>query len=441
MTKVPDIAGVLGIEHSTVEAGLDHLQRRDYVYFKASQESSKTIPILITNKGRNALRELFMTEPKPSNYAVCMDALTGLLYRSQPLYQPREIRELEIHQIPTYIPIPKLEQIDFLSLKRLVAETQKDLPPLSEKRELVDILEIEKNWTAYRRMRILQYVRETDGAVLVQVFDRGDRSIEHEAALINMESKKLRPLRAVKQIDVPETNLHDFSVIDTKKLEAARQIAIEKPKIKHDINEKIQLLEQERNLQSSEVVQERRQANVRIDELNEQIASLEARLRELETQAGAIEVLQMYEHRPKLIEALRVAKNQVIIVSPWLKSDAVDDELRQEMKKTLQRGVNISIAYGFGDETVAEKRTVKKLQELAQNKKGKLKLSRVGNLHSKVLICDQEFMVLTSFNWLSFAGDPLRGTRIEDGMLTRDKSAIGEKTQEWISRMADVAVR
>jgi DNA-binding MarR family transcriptional regulator len=361
MTRVPDIAGVLGIEYSTVEAGLDQLQRRDYVYFKASQESSKTIPILITNKGRTALKELFMSEPEPTNYAVCMDALTGLLYRSQSLYQPREVRELEIHPIPTYIPTPKLEQIDFHSLKRLVAETQKDIPPLSDKRELVDILEIEKIWTAYRRMRILQYVREADGAVLVQVFDRGDRSIEHEAALINMESKRLRPLRAVKQTEVPEIKPHDLNVIDPKKLEAARQIAIEKPKIEQEINAKIQILEQEKNLQSSQVVQERRQATARIDELNEQIASLEARLREMETQAATTEVLQMYEHRPKLIEALRVAKNQVIIVSPWLNSDAVDHELRQEMAKTLQRGVDISIAYGFGDETPVEKKTVKKL--------------------------------------------------------------------------------
>ncbi len=435
MTTVADIAGVLGLEHSTVEAGLDQLQRRDYLYFKASSEISKSIPILITNKGRSALKELFMSEPEPSNYSVCMDALTGLLYKSQPLAQPKDIRELEIHPIPTYIPTPKLEQIHFLSLKRLVAEAQRDLPPLADKRELVDILEIEKSWTAYRRMRILQYVRESDGAVLVQVFDRGDRSIEHEAALINMESKMLRPLRAVKQSDVPQMGPSELSVINAKSVEAARQISLEKPKITQEIATKNQILEQTKNLQSSELAQDRREATFHIDELNQQIASLEARLKEMEAQAETTEVLQMYEHRPKLIEALRVAKSQVIIVSPWLNSDAVDYELRQEIAKTLQKGVSISIAYGFGEETPAEKKTVQKLKDLAEKKKGQLKLYRVGDLHSKVLICDHEFMVLTSFNWLSFAGDPMRGARIEDGMLTRDKNAIAEKIQEWTARM------
>ena len=427
------------MEHSAVEAGLDQLQKRDYVYFNVSQEAGKTISVQITNKGLSALKELFITEPQPSNYPVCMDALTGLLYPWQPLAQPRDIKAWEIHQIPTYVPIPKIEQIDFLSLKRLVAETQRDLAPLAKKRELVDLLTIEKLWTAYRRMRILQYVREGDGVVLVQVFDRGDRSAEHEAALINMENKQMRPLRAVVQSQVPEIKPEDFRVIDSIKIDAARQIAIESPKIKQEIEIKNQILEQAKSLQSSELVQDRREGAFQVEQLNEQIAILESRLKEMETQAGTTEVLQMYEHRPKLIEALRIAKKQVLIVSPWLTTDAVDYELRLEIGKALQKGVSILIAYGFSEESRAEKESVKRLKETADNKKGRLKLYRVGDLHSKVLICDEEFMVLTSFNWLSFAGDPTRGTRYEDGMLTRDKSAIAEKIKEWTDRISGVS--
>lgn len=439
MSKISDIAGILGLEHSAVEAGLDQLQKRDYVYFNVSQEAGKTISVQITNKGLSALKELFITEPQPSNYPVCMDALTGLLYPWQPLAQPRDIKAWEIHQIPTYVPIPKIEQIDFLSLKRLVAETQRDLAPLAKKRELVDLLTIEKLWTAYRRMRILQYVREGDGVVLVQVFDRGDRSAEHEAALINMENKQMRPLRAVVQSQVPEIKPEDFRVIDSIKIDAARQIAIESPKIKQEIEIKNQILEQAKSLQSSELVQDRREGAFQVEQLNEQIAILESRLKEMESQAGTTEVLQMYEHRPKLIEALRIAKKQVLIVSPWLTTDAVDYELRLEIGKALQKGVSILIAYGFSEESRAEKESVKRLKETADNKKGRLKLYRVGDLHSKVLICDEEFMVLTSFNWLSFAGDPTRGTRYEDGMLTRDKSAIAEKIKEWTDRISGVS--
>jgi len=442
MTKVPDIAGVLGLEHNTAEAGLDQLQRRNYIYFKVSKETGKSIPVLITEKGRAALREMYITEPEPGSYPLCMDALTGLLYRWEPLSQSSDIKNLDIHQIPTFIPAPRLEQIDFLSLKRLVADTQRDLPTKTERRELVDVLGIEKQWTAYKRMRILQYLRESDGAVLVQVFDKADRSIEHEAALINMENQKFRPLRAVIHAQVPNSAPEEFSVIDTNELEAARKVSLEGIKIKDEIDARKKILDQAQALQSSELVQDRREATFQTYQLKEQISALEDRLKEMETQAGTTEVLQMYEHRPKLISALRTAIKQIIIVSPWLNTDAVDYELRQEIANSLKRGINIYIAYGFGEPSSAEIRTVNKLKEIAQKKKGKLSLFRVGDqvdIHSKVLICDQDFMIMSSFNWLSFAGDPTRGSRIEDGMLTRDKKAIAIKTQEWVARMTNVS--
>lgn len=438
MTTVKNIAGVLGLDHATVEAGLDQLQRRNYVYFKVSKDAGTAIPVLITEKGRAALKELFLTEPEPGNYSVCMDALTGVLLKWEPLTQPKDIKDWGLHEIPSFVPSPKLEQIDFISLKRLVAESQREASQQIEKRELVDILGIEKAWTAYKRMRVLQYLRETDGDLMVQVFDRSDRSIEHEAALINMENKQVRPLRAVFANQVPPAKPEELGILDSKAVDAARKLAVESPKIKKEIDAKHQVLELAKNLQGSELAQDRREAAFQIEQLNEQIAKLEAKLGEMESQAGTTEVLQMYEHRPKLVEALTSAKSHVIIVSPWLNTDAVDYDLRQEMGKTLQRGVSISIAYGFGEITPAEKRTIQKLKELAKNKKGKLRLHRVGDLHSKVLICDQEFMVLTSFNWLSFAGDPMRGVRLEDGMLTRDKKAISEKTGEWLERMATV---
>ena len=437
-TSIGDIAGILGLEYASIEVGLDNLQRRNYVYFKVSDKAAKSVPVLITQKGRFALKELYLTEPEPGNYPVCMDALTGLLYHWEPLAQPSMIKEWGIHEIPSFVPTPKLEQIDFISLKRLVADGQRDLADRDEKRELVDLLGIDKLWTAYKRLRVLQYIRELDGAIMVQVFDKADRSIEHEAALINMEHQKLRPLRAVMEMDVPQSAESEFEILGMKKVEAARQLAVESPKIKKEIESKNQVLEVAKNLQSSEQAQDRREATFQIDQLNEQILKLESQLKELESQADSTEVLQMYEHRPKLLDALKNSKSQVIIVSPWLTTDAVNPELRQYIGKALQRGVNIIIAFGFKDANAREHRTIKKLKEVSKNKKGKLKLYRVGDLHSKVLISDQEYMVLTSFNWLSFEGDPIRGVRFEDGMLTKDKKAIKDKTDEWMQRVSSI---
>ena len=100
----------------------------------------------------------------------------------------------------------------------------------------------------------------------------------------------------------------------------------------------------------------------------------------------------------------------------------------------MKRGIDVYIGHGFGDPDRREEKTVEKLKRIARGKKGRLKLYRIGDVHSKVLICDDHFMVISSFNWLSFAGDSKRGSRVEDGMLTRDKKAIVQKTLEWLER-------
>lgn len=51
-------------------------------------------------------------------------------------------------------------------------------------------------------------------------------------------------------------------------------------------------------------------------------------------------------------------------------------------------------------------------------------LRRFGNTHEKVLVKDSEFIVLTSFNWLSFRGDPSRELRYERGIKVTDPSYV-----------------
>ena len=104
----------------------------------------------------------------------------------------------------------------------------------------------------------------------------------------------------------------------------------------------------------------------------------------------------------------------------------------------MKRGITIVIGYGFSEPNPTETHTIKSLQKVAVNKPGKIKFYRVGDVQSKVLICDDQFMIMSSFNWLSFAGDPTRGSRVEDGILTRDKAAIATKTKEWMDRLTDL---
>lgn len=434
---IEEVAGLLGLEWAVVETGLDTLHRRSCVSLLVQpQGAHQHVHIALTTKGRGALSELFLYEPEPSTFSVCLDALTSQYYPSRPLMQPREVRDQELHEIPTFHPMPRLEELDRMALKRLVRESQRDLPARAERRELSEILAVEKSWTAYRSMRVLQFVRPEDGALQVEVYDGSEHSPSHVSALLQMEASWYRPLRAVRAAEVPPADLAELAVIDAQALAAAKRSVLEAPKLEREIKEKREAIAEAKARLGSRVVSERQDAAHRIEQLQQELAEREARLQQLEQERGSVEVLQMHEHRPKLMAALKEAKQQLIIVSPWLNRQAVDYELRQEIGDALKRGVLIQIGHGFGEPSREEERTIEDLRKVARNKRGRLKIYRVGEVHSKVLICDDKFMVMGSFNWLSFGGDPTRGSRVEDGMLTRDKKAIAQKTQEWLERLA-----
>ena len=51
--------------------------------------------------------------------------------------------------------------------------------------------------------------------------------------------------------------------------------------------------------------------------------------------------------------------------------------------------------------------------------------------HSKVIICDRDWMITTSFNWTSFKGDINREKRGERGSYINDKNEINAIVREY----------
>ena len=56
--------------------------------------------------------------------------------------------------------------------------------------------------------------------------------------------------------------------------------------------------------------------------------------------------------------------------------------------------------------------------------------------HAKVLVKDSDFFVITSFNWLSFRGDPSKAFREEWGTIVRDPPLVDDFYAEIIKRFA-----
>jgi hypothetical protein len=98
----------------------------------------------------------------------------------------------------------------------------------------------------------------------------------------------------------------------------------------------------------------------------------------------------------------------------------------------------LAISYGIDDGKRVSERDMaaeQRLRHLA-TKYPQFRFVRLGDTHAKILVVDQRFVVVTSYNWLSFKGDPSRPFRDERGTLVSLVPEIDRIYQNYIDRMS-----
>lgn len=154
-------------------------------------------------------------------------------------------------------------------------------------------------------------------------------------------------------------------------------------------------------------------------------------------------VIETEQHREALRETIEESRSEIIIVSPWLTTAAVDGELTSWIDRALQRNraLRIFIGYGIepekgkGDWKARDQRdALRRLNQLGQRHRGRLKTIEIGNTHEKLVISDGRSAIVTSFNWLSFNPRPGKGVRREMGFRVDEP----EEVRKLRSSLADV---
>lgn len=141
--------------------------------------------------------------------------------------------------------------------------------------------------------------------------------------------------------------------------------------------------------------------------------------------------LSTYQH-PKFFDyALKYSKKEIILVSPWIKWEIVKEK-KASIKNALERGVKIIFNYGMGEEKDIDNKSKDFFNEM-KKKYNDLLIINTNDIsdHSKILICDRDWMITTSFNWTSFKGDIKRGERKEKGTFINDKREIEKVVKEY----------
>ncbi len=342
-----------------------------------------------------------------------------------PTLAPREVRAAGILSIPpTEVRKPQLsdvtpEAVEAL-LKRIMGDA--DAP-----REVLAVREIVRSDRRFVPGVALLYESDSGGEYQLAFAIDGILSPEHESAFARAGG--------LSRLRIDEHVRHSKQERDDQLI---RAVADAKPLLETDRDLRRATAEKKAEIRTL-------REEIRLQENHERVTELEARVSELEAQLVVAEkrrtqlttrFLYCYDHAPLLRESLETAVARVMIISPWIKSEVLDDELRSAIVKLLDRGVDLYIGWGYPHDNARSSISsgaLRFLDSLAARYKN-FHFKEFGDTHAKVLLVDSAFVVHTSFNWLSFRGDPERTFRDEQGVLIADAAQVEQKFQELVPR-------
>ena len=430
VNEISNISRCMGMNERIIMQAVGSLHEHNFISVSISNSEIK-----LTDKGLDALEKMVLLVRNDTEENVIVDSFTDDVSINSPrqFYRYNDISKHDIKALRPRHQMPKIEELNLIEIKQAVSRYKKlkgnTLKSLEG--ELVDIRDIKKSYTMYKKVSVLLFYNQSDGEIIPLVFDKATRSEEYEAAVLKSIHEDTRILE-VDKIPEEENRLDDeFSKLIPK------DIIKEAKKQKH----KLELIDNSLTKIRNQV-EEITQNTIEKDDNNEEILELKKRIKELEAEKENSEkhddkIIDTYEHRPLLIRAFDESKNLIVIVSPWIKHSGLDDEIYDKIVRAINGGVEVVIGYGISkNDDKSDEKIINKLHSLENREyKGQLKLIALNNTHEKVLIMDNEFAVITSFNWLSFAGNPRYGFRRETGVYTEHQGIIEDLKNDLQKRM------
>jgi len=430
VTSTSMICDFLGINSDVVFNAIADLRANDLLTLDIYREKLR-----ITDKGRTVLKKASMIVPEELTFCVIMDGLTGNMFiDTKRYYKGNELKDNTMVSLKAALERPNIEDISYEKLNNAIKQYRISNGKNSFfEGELLSINKIEKIYTEYKKIFILVYYNYEKETMELRAFDKSIRCQEYETIILRMQNDRLHQIEFDRKTIVDELNerpllnsipkeiIEEAEEFENRKTDYQKQIDVLKTKI-IDFNEQI----------DGETFSEKEKVTA-----TQQVRILEKQLEKLQSrQQSANRILNTYDHRPLLLRALKDARNQVVIVSPWIKRSGLNQEVLSLIEKALQKKVQIVIGYGISDQQDSDPKILNQLQKMSNKEYGRyLQIINLNNTHEKVLICDNDFLVITSFNWLSFKGDPKFGFRQETGYYTEIEEGIKKMKENLSQRM------
>lgn len=418
-----ELAGFLGIDRAVLDRVLVDLWQANLVDLVSDPEVGRAI--VLTAAGREAAANASTLKTQVQELEIAFDRLawnvSPLPYPR--LYRPRDVRAAGLRQIdPAFGRQPTLKDMPLDSVRRALEDRGiLSTDPEARERELVALRAVKGMVQMYNVVDLLAYapLGASEDAldpseIEVALGEGGHISRQHSMAF----ARTPQYLRFARELAQPPEEVAELPA------ELSAEIA--------PLGEVIVLQGRLADAESRLTADEARSGEAEegaapagptpTEELRRERDDLLERLNAID-----VRQLQTWELRDVLRQARYEARQRLLIISPWITREVIDQDFVQSLGRLTSNGVRIHIGYGFpGDEEKNDPRALKDLHRLADRAAGKLVIRKIGTTHEKILIFD-ETVVTASFNWLSFKGDPRRPLRRESGTLVRKPGYADEQ--------------
>ncbi|WP_226697100.1 phospholipase D-like domain-containing protein [Qipengyuania flava] len=388
-----DIAGFLGIADTVVEGAASSLYQGDEL--NVLQDGS----LALTPKSKEILSHERLIVPRDQSLVFFYDGLTKRPigfdeYRTVPPKYLRDRGQREIRAFPAKRPKP--DDIDPHALRQAFSNRSRGSEPSVQ---LLQVKSIERAFMNFIPATALIYRAANNNSVQVGFAIDGRLSVEHEAAFAACGGPK--------RLGIEE--------------------AILKPKSERDVSGL--------KLPIGPRSAPQKSADLHRGKAIDGFISRASQDSSTQISNDDVQLVSVYEHPPLLADALETSKDRLIIISPWITEAVVDREFIRKLRSLLANGVNVFIGYGLGNDE-RPNRAINELRSIARSNE-QLTFTHLGDTHAKILIKDGDWLVTSSFNWLSFKGDPRRTFREEWGTWVAIPQEVEKAAQRFLARLSN----
>ena len=392
-----ELGRFLGVEDFFVDKTLSALLSGELV--QRTEEG-----LAVTDAGREAVSKQAVDDVVIEGTNVLIDALTGEVH----LYQDFQLNEVKKPPY-TISPIRARPQQDVTDFIPYLEDIQDALRSADDKVELISIESVEWSRQVWHQLDFVTYQASPAAEDVRYVFFL-QRNIEpvYRKRIDDLQSSGHQVIEHLLEEDLVDQDEQETEI--RKVLDAPDEVVRRAEEVKAELTTT--------RFQQPET-------DAEVEELRLRVRELENELAEIAEKHDVVDVLHTEELRQHLIRALTNAKQRLLIISPWVKNDVVTPNFLELLERALKRGVAVRILYGYkhrgsyGDHPKA----VNNLKQL-ERKYDHFEFERILNTHSKILACDYQFGITSSFNFLSFRADPNRTYRDETGALVTRRDAI-----------------